>query len=130
VKDGEVGVFDTWGVEVRVRVSASMQSYPIDWVTLLATSLDSHTIPDRDIADILSYLSLSLLIAEEELVVSWVGAVIEHPIIAGVVSIFLSLCTSINNAELRRSSNKKHWGFICGTFMIGVNEVNKGWYPS
>ena len=46
MKDGEVGVFDTQGVEIGVRVSASVQSHAIDWVTLLTTSLDSHTIPD------------------------------------------------------------------------------------
>jgi hypothetical protein len=44
VEDGEVGVFNAWGVEVGVRVSASMQSHPIDGVSLLAASLNGHTI--------------------------------------------------------------------------------------
>jgi hypothetical protein len=69
-----------------------------------------------------------LFITEEELVVSWIGAVIEHLVIARVVSIFLSLCTSIDDAKLRRGGNEKHWGFICGAFMIWVNEIDKGWY--
>jgi hypothetical protein len=46
MEDGEVGVLDAWGVEVRVRVSASMQSHPIDGVSLLAAFLDSHAISD------------------------------------------------------------------------------------
>jgi hypothetical protein len=71
-----------------------------------------------------------LLVAEEQLVVRRVSAVIEHPVVARVVSIFLCLCTSINDAELGRSGNKKHRCFVCGAFSVGVNEVDKSWYPS
>jgi hypothetical protein len=46
MKDGEVGVFDSGGMKVRVGVSASMQSHAIDRVTPFATSLNSHAIPD------------------------------------------------------------------------------------
>jgi hypothetical protein len=46
VEDGEVGVFDTRRVEVRMRESARMQSHSIDRISFLATSLDSHAIPD------------------------------------------------------------------------------------
>jgi hypothetical protein len=46
VEDGEISVFNTRGVEVRVGISASMQSHPIYRVPLLATSLDHHTISD------------------------------------------------------------------------------------
>jgi hypothetical protein len=60
---------------------------------------------------------------------SRVSAVISHPVIARVISVFLSLCTSIDDTELRGSSNKEHWGFICGTFLVGVDEVDEGWYP-
>jgi hypothetical protein len=80
--------------------------------------------------DVLSYFGLSLFIAEEELIVSWISAIIEHPVIARMISIFLNLHTSINDTELRRSSDKEHEGFICGTFIVWVNKVNKGWYPS
>jgi hypothetical protein len=59
-----------------------------------------------------------------------VGAVIEHPVVIRVIAIFLCLCTSIDDAKLRRSSDKKHWSFVCGAFSIRVNEVDKGWYPS
>jgi hypothetical protein len=62
--------------------------------------------------------------------VSWVGAVIEHPVIARVVSIFFSLCTSINDTNLRGSGNEKHGSFVGGAFMVWVDEVNKGWYLS
>jgi hypothetical protein len=130
VEDDKVGIFDTWGVEIGMRVSASVQSHAIDGVTLLVTSLDGHTIFDRDIVDILSYLSVPLLIAKEKLVVSWVGAIIEHPVIARVVSIFLSLHTSIDDAELGRSGNEKHRSFICGAFTVWVDEIDEGWYPS
>jgi hypothetical protein len=80
--------------------------------------------------DILSHLGLSLLIAEEQLVVSGVGAIIEHPVIAGVVSILFCLCTGIDNAKLRGGADKKHWCFISGTFPIRVDEVDKGRDPS
>jgi hypothetical protein len=80
--------------------------------------------------DILSYLSLSQFIAEEKLIVSWIGAVISHPIVARVVSIFFCLCTSIDNTELRGSGDKEHGCFICGAFVVRVNEVDKGWHPS
>jgi hypothetical protein len=70
-----------------------------------------------------------LLVAEEQLVVSRVSAIIEHPVIARVVSIFFCLCASIDDTKLRRSGDKKHWGFICGALSIGVNEVDKSWNP-
>jgi hypothetical protein len=44
MEDGEVGVFNTWGVEVRMREGASVQSHAIDRVSLLAASLNSHAI--------------------------------------------------------------------------------------
>jgi hypothetical protein len=58
-----------------------------------------------------------------------VSAVIEHPVVTRVVNIFLCLCTSIDNAELGRSGNKKHWRFISRAFSVRVNEVNEGWDP-
>jgi hypothetical protein len=129
VEDSEVGVFDARGMEVWVGVSTSVQSHAIDRVSFLATSLNSHTISNQDVANILSYLSLPQLIAKEELVMSWIGAVIEHPVITRVVSIFLSLHTSINNTELRGSGDKKHRCFIGGAFTIRVDKVDEGWYP-
>jgi hypothetical protein len=80
--------------------------------------------------DILSYLSLPLFITEEELIVSWISAIIMHPVIARVVSVFLSLRTSIDNAKLRGSGNEKHRSFICGTFSVEVDKVNERWYLS
>jgi hypothetical protein len=71
-----------------------------------------------------------LFITEEKLVVSRIGAIIEHPVVTRMVSIFLSLCTSIDNAELRRSGDEKHRSFICRAFLIGVNKIYEGWYPS
>jgi hypothetical protein len=71
-----------------------------------------------------------LLVAEEQLVVARVGAVIEHPVVTRVVSVLLCLCTGIDNAKLRGGGDEKHWCFIGGTFVVGVNEVDKGWYPS
>jgi hypothetical protein len=71
-----------------------------------------------------------LFVTKEELIVPWVSAVIEHPIIARVVSVFLCLCTSIDNTELRGSGNEKHRSFIYGTFMVRVDEVDESWYPS
>jgi hypothetical protein len=130
VEDGEVGIFNAWGMEVRVREGAGVQSHAIDGISLLATSLDGHTISNRDVANILSHLSLSLLVAEEQLVMHWVSAVIEHPVIARVVSVLLCLYTRIDDTELRGSSDKEHWCFISRTFMVGVNEIDKGWYPS
>jgi hypothetical protein len=75
--------------------------------------------------DILSYLSLPLFITEEKLVVSRIGAIVKHPIVARVVSIFLGLHTSIDDAKLRRSGNKEHGGFICRAFMIRVDKIYK-----
>jgi hypothetical protein len=46
MEDGEVGVFDARGMEVRVRVSTSVQSHAIDGITLLVTPLNSHAISD------------------------------------------------------------------------------------
>jgi hypothetical protein len=46
VEDGEVSVFNTQGMEVRVGVSVSMQSHAIYRITLLVTSLDRHTVSD------------------------------------------------------------------------------------
>jgi hypothetical protein len=80
--------------------------------------------------DILSHLSLSLLIAEEQLVMGRVGAVIEHPVVTRVVSILFCLCTSIDNAKLRRGGDENHWHFISRAFAVGINKVDKGWYPS
>jgi hypothetical protein len=71
-----------------------------------------------------------LLVAEEKLIVPRVGAVVDHPVITRVVSIFLSLHTRIDNAKLGRGGDEKHWSFICGTFTVWVNEIDKGWYPS
>jgi hypothetical protein len=70
-----------------------------------------------------------LLITEEELIVSLIGAIIDHPVITRVISIFLNLYISVDNAELRRGGDKKHGSFICRAFSIGINEVDKGWYP-
>jgi hypothetical protein len=61
---------------------------------------------------------------------SWVGAVIEHPVVTGVVSIFFSLCTGIDNTKLGGAGDKKHWGFICRAFSVGVNEVDESQDPS
>jgi hypothetical protein len=130
MEDSEVGVFNTGGMKVRVGVSMSVQGHAIDRVALLATSLNSHTISDRDVADILSYLSLSLLITEEELVMSWVSAVKDHPIITRVISIFFDLYTSIDDTKLRRGGGKNHGSFICRAFTIEVDDVDEGWYPS
>jgi hypothetical protein len=47
-----------------------------------------------------------------------------------VVSVFLSLCTSVNNTELRGSGDKEHRSFICGALMVGINKINEGQYPS
>jgi hypothetical protein len=70
-----------------------------------------------------------LLITEEELIVPLIGTIIDHLVIARVISIFLNLYISVDNAELRRGGNKKYRSFICGAFTIGVNKVDKGWYP-
>jgi hypothetical protein len=72
---------------------------------------------------------LSQFIAEEELVMPRIGAIIKHPVVTRVVSIFFCLCTSIDNTKLGGGGNEKHWGFIHRTFTIRVNEVDKGWYP-
>jgi hypothetical protein len=71
-----------------------------------------------------------LLIAEEQLVMCRVRAVIEHPVLARVISILFCLCTCIDDTELRGSGDKEHWGFVSRAFTVGVNEVDKGWYPS
>jgi hypothetical protein len=70
-----------------------------------------------------------LLVAEEQLVVPRVSAIIEHPVIARVVSILLCLCTGVDNAKLRRGGNEEHWHLISGTFLIRVDEVDEGWNP-
>jgi hypothetical protein len=70
-----------------------------------------------------------LLVAEEQLVMCRVSAVIEHPVAARVVGIFLCLCTSIDDTELGRSSDEKHWRFISRTFLVRVDEVDEGWNP-
>jgi hypothetical protein len=44
VEDGEVGIFNARRVEVRMRVSASVQSHVIDGVTLLTAFLNSHAV--------------------------------------------------------------------------------------
>jgi hypothetical protein len=46
MEDGEVSIFNAGGVEVRMREGARVQSHAVDRVSLLATSLDSHAIPD------------------------------------------------------------------------------------
>jgi hypothetical protein len=46
VEDGEVGVFNAGGMEVGMREGVSVQSHAVDRISLLATSLNSHAIPD------------------------------------------------------------------------------------
>jgi hypothetical protein len=46
MEDGEVGIFNAGGVEVGMREGACMQSHAVDGISLLATSLNSHAIPD------------------------------------------------------------------------------------
>jgi hypothetical protein len=129
MEDGEVGVFYARGVEVWMRKGVSMQSHAIDRFSLLVTSLDGHTVSDRDIANVPSYLSLSLLIAEKQLVVGRVGVVVEYPVIAGVVMVLFRLRTRIDDTELRGGTDKDHWSFVCRAFTIGVNEVDESGYP-
>jgi hypothetical protein len=46
VEDGEVGIFNAGGMEVGMREGVSVQSHAVDRISFLATSLDSHTVPD------------------------------------------------------------------------------------
>jgi hypothetical protein len=78
--------------------------------------------------DILSYFSLPLFVTEEKLIMTWISTIEDHPVIARIISIFLNLYTSVNDAELRRSGDKNHGSFIYRAFTIEVNEVDKGWY--
>jgi hypothetical protein len=130
VEDGKIGVFDIRDMEVGVGVGVSMQSHAIDGVTLLAASLNSHTVSYQDVTDVLSHLSLSLFIAKEELVVPLISTIEEHPVTSRMISIFLSLYISIDNADLRRGGNEEHRCFVSGAFMVGINLINEGWYPS
>jgi hypothetical protein len=130
VENGKVSVFDAGGVEVRMRKGASMQSHAVDQISLLATSLNCHSISNRDVSDILSHLCLPLLVAEEQLVVHRVSVVVEHPVVTRMVSILFCLCTCINDTKLRGSSDKEHWGFISRAFAVRIDEVDEGWYPS
>jgi hypothetical protein len=59
VENSEVHVFNARGVEVGVRVSASIQSHSVDRISLLAASLDHHAISNQDVMNIFSYLGLS-----------------------------------------------------------------------
>jgi hypothetical protein len=118
VEDGEVGVLNIRAMEVGIGVSTSMKSHAIDRVTLLVTSLNSHTISNQDILDILSNFSLPLLIAKDELVVPLISAIKDHLVIIRVVSIFLNLHTSVDDTELRGSDDKEHGSFISGAFLV------------
>jgi hypothetical protein len=80
--------------------------------------------------DILSHLSSSLFVAEQKLVVPLISAVKAHPVTSRMISIFLSLCTGVGDADLRRSGNKEHRCFISRTFVVGVDVVDKCWYLS
>jgi hypothetical protein len=59
-----------------------------------------------------------------------IGTVKDHLGITRVVSIFLNLYTSVNNTKLRRGGNKKHGSFVSRAFMVWVDKVDEGWYPS
>jgi hypothetical protein len=61
--------------------------------------------------------------------VSGIGVIIEHPVVAGVISIFFCLCADVGNAELRGGSDEEHWCFVSGTFPIRVDEVDEGRDP-
>jgi hypothetical protein len=129
VKDGEVSVFNARRVEVRMGKGASMQSHAVDRVSLLATSLDRHSVSNRDVLDILSYLGLPLLVAEEQLVMGRVGVVVEHPVVTRVVSILFCLCTGIDNTKLRRGGDKEHWSFISRALAVRINKIDEGRDP-
>jgi hypothetical protein len=79
--------------------------------------------------DILSHLSLPLLVAEEELIVPLISAIKEHPVTSRMISIFFNLYTGIDNADLRGSGDKKHGGLISRAFTVWVDIIDEGWYP-
>jgi hypothetical protein len=59
-----------------------------------------------------------------------VSAIVEHPVTSRVVIVLFCLYTRIGDTKLRGSSDKEHWSFISRAFAVGINEVDKGWYPS
>ena len=84
---------------------------------------------DRDVLDILSNFWLSLLIIEDDLVVSRVAAIKEHPAVARVIRVFICLYSSIGNAELRRGGDADEGRCDVGAFSILLDAVGEGLDP-
>jgi hypothetical protein len=69
-----------------------------------------------------------LFITEEELVVSLISTIKEHPVTSRVVSVFLNLYASIGDTDLRGSGDKEHGCSVSRAFSVEIDLVNKGWY--
>jgi hypothetical protein len=94
---GEVGIFDTRVMEVGVRECAGMQSHAMGSITFLATALNCHAVTNRDILNVTSDFCLSLLIDEDELVMSRVSVIVLHPAVPRVIGVLISLHASISD---------------------------------
>jgi hypothetical protein len=79
-----------------------------------------------------------LLIAKDELVVVGVGVIIEHPVVARMVSVLIYLHTSISDTDIRGTKGAmleggrdmlNEVGGDVGTLSIGLNEVDEGGDP-
>src|SRR5947208_8889440 len=97
MKGGEVCVFNTRVVEVGVRECAGMQSHAMSPITFLATALNCHAVTNGDILNVTSDFCSSLLIDEDELVMSRVSVVILHPTVPRVIGVLISLYASISD---------------------------------
>jgi hypothetical protein len=97
MEGGKVSVFDTGVVEVGVRECAGMQSHAMRPITFLATALNCHAVTNRDILNVTSDFCSSLLIDEDELVMSRVSVIVLHPTVARVIGVLISLHASISD---------------------------------
>jgi hypothetical protein len=129
MEGGEVGVFDAGVVEVGVRECTGMQSHAMRSVTFLATALNCHAVTDRDILNITSNLRSSLLIDEDELIVSRVSVVILHPAFSRMIGVLVSLHTSISDTKMGRGGNADEGGCDVGALAVSVDHVDKARDP-
>ena len=116
VKDGVVGVFGTWMMEVRGGVRACMKGGAIDGLVFAFCSLVDNAIVDQEVVDIFGRTRPSISTNEDKRVVTSVARVETHPLAPWVVSVLLHIfCLSGGMSYFCWGGNtveKGRWGCV------------------
>ena len=99
MEDLKVTFLDARPSEVGVRVSTSVESHAIDWVTLLATPLYCHSVSNGCILYISGHFGLPLLINKDELIMIGVRIVVNHPSIPRMICVLISLDAYVSDTS-------------------------------